>query len=88
MDADVVKIAIMTAVVCVKLAGPTLVVSLVIGVAVSLFQAIFQVNDQSLAMVPKLIGIAATIVFTAAWSLKTLTEFWAELMRMLPHLLT
>lgn len=86
-DADVIHIATMIAVVCVKLAGPALIVSLVIGIAVSLFQAVFQVNDQSLSMVPKLVGIAATIIVTSAWQLKTLANFWHELMAMIPHLI-
>lgn len=86
-DTDVVHIAVMTGMVCLKLAGPALIVSLIIGVSVSLFQAVFQVNDQSLSMVPKFIGIAMTVILTAAWQLKTLTDFWTELMHMIPGML-
>ena len=83
-DTDVVHLATMAALVCLKLAGPPLLASLVVGVAVSLFQAVFQVNDQSLSMVPKLAAISAAIVVTAAWQLRTLTEFWVELMHLIP----
>ena len=86
-DTDIVHIAVMTGTVILKLAGPALLVSLVIGVLVSLFQAVFQVNDQSLSMVPKLIGIAATIILTASWQLNTLTDFWTELMHLIPGML-
>lgn len=87
-SADVTHLAVMAAVVLVKLAGPPLIVNLVVGVVISLFQAVFQINDQSLSQVPKLIATGAAIVITAAWQLKMLTEFWTELMHLLPQLLT
>lgn len=69
-----------------RVAGPLLLVSLVIGVAVSLFQAVTQVQEMSLTFVPKLIGIAVVLVFAGNWMLRELvgwvTELWSSMASM------
>ena len=86
-EADIVKLVLLTSVTMVKLAGPTLIASLVVGVAVSIFQAVFQVNDQTLSMVPKLVTIGAVLLVMTPWNLSVSTEFVQQLMTMIPTLL-
>ena len=53
-----------------EVAGPILLVGLVIGLAVSLFQAVTQIQEQSLSFIPKILGLAGLIVDSASEVLK------------------
>lgn len=55
--------------------GPILVVSLVIGLLVSIFQATTSIQEQTLAFVPKIIGVMVAVVFFGPWMLKVLLAF-------------
>ena len=52
-----------------------LLASLIVGVVVSLFQALTQVQEQSLTFVPKVFATILVIMITAGWMLETLREF-------------
>lgn len=58
-----------------KIAGPILIVSILIGLIISIFQATTQIQEQTLTFVPKLIGIAAVGLMTASFMLHTLVSF-------------
>jgi flagellar biosynthetic protein FliQ len=62
-------------VVALMVAGPVLAVALFIGVAVSVFQAVTQVQELTLTYVPKLIGAGAMLVLMGGWMLSTLVGF-------------
>lgn len=61
--------------VALMVALPMLCVSLFIGVAVSVFQAVTQVQEATLTFVPKLIGMGIMMVFLGGWMLSTLVSF-------------
>ena len=54
---------------------PVLAMTLFMGLAVSVFQAVTQVQEVTLTFVPKLIGVALIIVFMGNWMLTTLVSF-------------
>ena len=85
-ETDVMHLAGQALVLAGKLAGPLLIVSLVIGVVVSLLQAVFQVQDQTLSIVPKLIGGAAVLTLTGGWMLRITVEFTQQLFDQIPQL--
>ena len=58
-----------------KMAGPPLGVALAVGMVMSLLQAITQINEQTLAFVPKVVAIAATLVILGPVMMTTLTDF-------------
>ena len=58
-----------------KLGGPPLVVGLLVGIVMSLVQTITQVNEQTVAFVPKLAAIVVTLVVLGPFMLGTLTDF-------------
>jgi flagellar biosynthetic protein FliQ len=58
---------------------PMLGAALVIGVIVSIFQATTQINEQTLAFVPKIIGILLTLLLFGGWIISKLTDFTNEL---------
>jgi len=57
------------------LAGPVLLVGLVVGIAVSLFQALTSVQEMTLTFVPKLLGAAILLTFVGNWTLQKLVAF-------------
>lgn len=86
-DSDVVNLALQAMVLGGKLAAPVLVVSLAIGFAVSLLQAVTQVQEVTLSFVPKLVGVAVVLLLAGNWMLHESVDFTRELFAMLPRLL-
>jgi len=65
----VVNLATQAMSLAVKIAGPLLLVALVLGVLVSVFQAVTQIQEQSLSLIPKIVGVAVVIVVLGPWML-------------------
>lgn len=68
------------------LAGPILLISLVIGSLVSLVQAATQINESTLIFIPKLIGIILVLVLLGSWMLQQAMTFTHTLFTSLPAL--
>ena len=86
-DTTVINIALQTMLVALKLSAPILVTSLVIGFAVSLFQSMTQIQEFTLAFVPKLVGVGIALLVSGNWMLQTLIDFTRDLFDLLPSLL-
>jgi len=56
-------------------AGPMLLVVLIIGLMVSIFQAATQINEATLSFIPKLVGVFATLVIAGPWMLTTMVDY-------------
>jgi flagellar biosynthesis protein FliQ len=59
----------------IKIAGPILIASVIIGLVVAVFQAATQIHEQTLTFVPKLIVIALIFLISGSWMMKTMIEF-------------
>jgi flagellar biosynthetic protein FliQ len=59
--------------------GPILGISLVVGIVVSILQAVTQVNEQTLSFVPKIVAVFVGVVLFGPWMLETLLGFTAGL---------
>ena len=68
------------------LAAPLLLVSLVVGLVVSLFQAATQINESTLSFIPKLIAIAVTLVIAGPWMLTTMLDYMHQMFTSIPSL--
>ena len=86
-DTTVINIALQTMVVALKLSAPILVTSLVIGFTISLFQSMTQIQEFTLAFVPKLVGVGVALLVSGGWMLQTLVDFTQDLFAMVPTLL-
>ena len=76
MDAGtVINIARQTIWVIVETAVPVLLVSMVVGLVISLFQTLTSIQEQTLTFVPKLIAILLTIMIIGSWMLNQITGF-------------
>jgi flagellar biosynthesis protein FliQ len=68
------------------LAAPMLLVSLVIGVLISLFQAATQINEVTLTFIPKIIGVGLIVAILGSWMGQQLLTFTTNLFMSLPNL--
>ena len=66
-------------------AGPILIIALVIGLLVSVFQAATQIQEQTLTFVPKLIAIATILIVGGIWILNKLVVFTNEIMNIIAN---
>lgn len=66
------------------LAAPMLIGALVIGILVSLFQAVTQINEQTLSFIPKILVIVAALVIFSPWMMDTMVSFTRELFLSIP----
>ena len=62
-----------------KLSAPMLIVSIVVGLIVAVFQAATQIHEQTLTFVPKLLAIGLLLLMTGSWMISLLTEFFGQL---------
>lgn len=69
---DVVKEAIYTIIIC---SAPMLIISLVVGLIVSIFQTVTSIQEQTLTFVPKIIAVFVGLMIFGSWILTNLTEF-------------
>lgn len=69
------------------LAAPMLLVALVVGITVSLLQAVTQINEATLTFIPKIVAIAVVLVVTGPWMLETLTTYTTDLITRFPELI-
>jgi flagellar biosynthetic protein FliQ len=86
-DSDVTAIAVQTMVLAAKVAAPILLTALIVGFAISLFQAATQIQEPTLSFVPKVIAVSIALLVTGNWTLSELVSFTHSLFDMLPHLL-
>ena len=61
--------------ICAKVAGPLLLVALVVGLLVGILQTATQVNEASISFVVKLVAMGATVVALGGWTLQSLVDY-------------
>ena len=80
---DVARNAFMIAL---QIGGPLLAGSLIVGMLVSVFQAVTQINEQTLSFVPKILVIAGALAFLGPWMATTLIGYMVSTFNLLPQL--
>ncbi len=69
----------------VKLAAPLLITALVLGLVVSIFQAVTQIQEMTLAIIPKMIGVVVLLILFLPWFISTAAEFMAKTLSNIPY---
>ena len=64
--------------------APLLLTALLVGLLIGMFQAATQINEMTLSFIPKLLAMAAVMVITGPWMLRTLVDFTRSLIESLP----
>jgi flagellar biosynthetic protein FliQ len=68
-----------------EVAAPVLLFALVAGLLVSIFQAVTQIQEMTLALVPKILAVILALVVFGPWMMRMLVEFTRELFTNLPN---
>ncbi len=84
-DSQVIAIAGEALWIALLVSAPVLIVSLVIGVLVSIFQAMTQVNEATLTFVPKLLGVFAISAVMGPWMIGTMVQYTHRIFATLPQ---
>ena len=67
----------------IQLAGPLLVISMLVGILISIIQAATQIHEQTITFVPKLLVIGVILVFTGNSMLESLQDFTTKIFRLI-----
>jgi len=76
---DVTAIAEEAIFTIIKCAAPMLLVSLIVGLIVSIFQTVTSIQEQTLTFVPKILAVFLTLMLLGDWMLNQMTDFMIEL---------
>lgn len=70
----------------VALAAPVLVTAMVVGLAISLFQAVTTIHEQTLTFVPKALAVVGVLVLLMPWMMRSLIEFTTAVVEKMPQM--
>ena len=70
----------------VTLAAPVLLAGMIIGLAISLFQSVTSIHEQTLTFVPKALGLVALLIVLLPWMLHTLVGFTVAVIEKMPQM--
>ncbi len=82
----IIDIFTQTLVLIIKLSAPMLLVSLVVGLVISILQTVTSIQEQTLTFVPKLLAIFLTLMLAGNWILTSLREYVVELFQFQTYL--
>ncbi len=85
-DLSVIDIGRETLVAVMLLSAPMLLVSLVVGLFISIFQAATQIHEMTLTFIPKLVAMGVAIVLFLPWMLQGYRAFFASMMAHIPQM--
>ncbi len=85
MEEKLIGLGIQTFKMALSLALPGLLAGMLIGLAVSIFQATTQINEMTLSFIPKIIGVVIVIILTMPWMLNAMTDFATNVFNMMPE---
>jgi flagellar biosynthetic protein FliQ len=68
------------------IAAPILITAMVIGLAISLFQAVTTIHEQTLTFVPKALGVIGILLLLLPWIVRSLVEFTTSVIQKMPQM--
>ena len=68
------------------LAAPFLITAMVVGLAISLFQAVTTIHEQTLAFVPKALAVVAALLLLLPWLVRSMVEFTTAVIEKIPQM--
>jgi flagellar biosynthesis protein FliQ len=83
MAIELIKNMVMLAV---SMAAPLLLAGMVVGLMVSLFQAVTSIQEQTLTFVPKALAVLAVLIVSLPWMLRKVSEFAVQLIQKMPDM--
>ena len=80
----VVKLGQQTLTLVIYVSGPMLIVALIVGLGISIFQAVTQIHEMTLTFIPKILAVFAVILLTLPWIIRQMVDFTTQLIRSIP----
>ena len=77
---DVLKLAQDSIRTVLLVSAPMLIISLIVGLVISIIQAVTQIQEATLAFVPKIVAVLLSLVIFGPWVLKVMTQFTLDLL--------
>ena len=68
-------------------AAPLLLVALIVGLIISIFQAATQINEPTLSFIPKLVAVFVTLVIAGPWMISVMTDYMRSVFSGIPQLI-
>ncbi|OGR02760.1 MAG: EscS/YscS/HrcS family type III secretion system export apparatus protein [Deltaproteobacteria bacterium RIFOXYD12_FULL_50_9] len=84
---QVITLAQNAIVLTLTISAPLLLVGMIVGILISLFQATTQIQEMTLTFVPKIVAILATLLFFASWMMTKMINYTQDLISSLPMLI-
>ncbi|HCY62973.1 MAG TPA: flagellar biosynthetic protein FliQ [Oxalobacteraceae bacterium] len=69
------------------ISAPLLLVALIVGLAVSIFQAATQINETTLSFIPKLVGIFIALIVAGPWMLSVMLDYMRQMLTGIPGMI-
>lgn len=76
---EVVRLATQALYMIIKLSAPVLLVSLSVGLIVSIFQTVTSIQEQTLTFIPKILAVFLTLILSGYWMLSTIKDYIVQL---------
>ncbi|MBN98447.1 MAG: flagellar biosynthetic protein FliQ [Gemmatimonadetes bacterium] len=80
----VVKLGQQTLTLVIYVSGPMLIVALIVGLGISIFQAVTQIHEMTLTFIPKILAVVAVVMFILPWIIRQMVDFTTQLIRSIP----
>ena len=87
-DTQVIELGTQALILAAKLGAPILLTALGIGTFVGMLQSATQLQEPTIAFVPKFLGVGAVLLLSGNWMLATIVDYTRELFNMIPHMLS
>lgn len=72
--------------VALAMAGPLLLVTLIVGLVISVFQAATQINEMTLSFIPKIIAMVVVLVLAGPWLISVMVDYMRQLFTSIPNM--
>jgi len=87
VEAKLIGLGVETFQLALYLSLPMLLAGLIMGLAISIFQATTQINEMTLSFVPKILLVVVVIIFTMPWMMNMMIDFTSKVINMIPEFL-
>jgi len=84
MEAKLIGLGVETFKIALLLSMPMLMAGLIAGLAISIFQAVTQINESTLSFVPKILITIVVAIFTMPWMMNMMIEFTTRMIELIP----
>lgn len=82
----IVELIYRTTFLAIELSAPMLLTALAVGLLISVFQSVTQIQEMTLSFIPKVLLTSAVMVYTMPWMLETLMDFTIDIFKLIGQL--